>query len=66
VAPAGGAAGSALHPKIAELKQACLATLELTVDRHEPGRGRAPYRVRCRDETGFIELVFFNVRGPIC
>jgi len=51
-------------PKIAELKQACLATLELTVDRHDPGRGRAPYRVRCRDETGFIELVFFNVRGP--
>jgi ATP-dependent DNA helicase RecG len=51
-------------PKIAELKQACLATLELTVDRHEPGRGRFPYRVRCRDETGFIELVFFNVRGP--
>ncbi|HEX4505825.1 MAG TPA: ATP-dependent DNA helicase RecG [Alphaproteobacteria bacterium] len=51
-------------PKIGELKQACLATLELTVDRHEPGRGRSPYRVRCRDETGFIELVFFNVRGP--
>jgi ATP-dependent DNA helicase RecG len=51
-------------PKIAELKQACVATLELTVDRHEPGRGRFPYRVRCRDETGFIELVFFNVRGP--
>jgi len=51
-------------PKIAELKQACVATLELTVDRHEPGRGRFPYRVRCRDETGFIELIFFNVRGP--
>jgi ATP-dependent DNA helicase RecG len=51
-------------PKIAELKQACVATLELTIDRHEPGRGRFPYRVRCRDETGFIELVFFNVRGP--
>ena len=51
-------------PKISELKQACIATLELTIDRHEPGRGRMPYRVRCRDETGFIELVFFNVRGP--
>jgi ATP-dependent DNA helicase RecG len=50
-------------PKIAELKQACVATLELAIDRHEPGRGRFPYRVRCRDETGFIELVFFNVRG---
>jgi ATP-dependent DNA helicase RecG len=51
-------------PKVAELKQACVATLELTVDRHERGHGRSPYRVRCRDETGFIELVFFNVRGP--
>jgi ATP-dependent DNA helicase RecG len=51
-------------PKVGELKQACIATLELTVDRHEPSRGRGPYRVRCRDETGFIELVFFNVRGP--
>jgi ATP-dependent DNA helicase RecG len=51
-------------PKIGELKQACIATLELTIDRHEPGRGRSPYRVRCRDETGFIEIVFFNVRGP--
>ena len=51
-------------PKIGELKQACIATLELTIDKHEPGRGRFPYRVRCRDETGFIELVFFNVRGP--
>jgi ATP-dependent DNA helicase RecG len=51
-------------PKVAELKQPCIATLELTADRHEPGRGRFPYRVRCRDDTGFIELVFFNVRGP--
>ena len=51
-------------PKIGELKQACIATLELTIDRHEQGRGRTPYRVRCRDESGFIELVFFNVRGP--
>jgi ATP-dependent DNA helicase RecG len=51
-------------PKVAELKQPCVATLELTVDNHEPGRGRLPYRVRCRDISGFIDLVFFNVRGP--
>jgi ATP-dependent DNA helicase RecG len=51
-------------PKIAEMKQACIATLELTIDRHEPGFGGRPYRVRCRDETGFIMLTFFNVRGP--
>lgn len=51
-------------PKVAELTHACLATLELTIEAHEPGRGGRPYRVRCRDETKFIELVFFNVRGP--
>jgi ATP-dependent DNA helicase RecG len=51
-------------PKVGELKQACVATMELTIDKHERGHGRSPYRVRCRDETGFIDLVFFNVRGP--
>jgi ATP-dependent DNA helicase RecG len=51
-------------PKIAELKQAGVATLELTIDGHERGQGNRPYKVRCRDETGFIQLVYFNVRGP--
>jgi ATP-dependent DNA helicase RecG len=51
-------------PKIAELKQACVATLELTIDGHERGMGNRPYKVRARDETGFIQLVYFNVRGP--
>jgi ATP-dependent DNA helicase RecG len=51
-------------PKVAELKQAGVATLELTIDKHEPNFGGRPYRVRCRDETGFINLTFFNVRGP--
>jgi len=52
-------------PKVADIASPCLATLELSIEGHEPG-GRAgrPYRVRCRDETKFIELVFFNVRGP--
>ena len=51
-------------PRIAEIKAACMATVEATIDAHEPGRGGRPYRVRCRDETGFMDLVFFNVRGP--
>lgn len=51
-------------PKVAEITKPCLATLELAIDAHEPGRGGRPYRVRCRDETKFIDLVFFNVRGP--
>jgi ATP-dependent DNA helicase RecG len=51
-------------PKVAELKQAGVATLELTIDGHERGEGNRPYKVRCRDETGFIQLVYFHVRGP--
>ena len=51
-------------PKIAEIDHACMATLEVTVDSHSPGGRGRPYRVRCRDETKFIDLVFFNVRGP--
>jgi ATP-dependent DNA helicase RecG len=51
-------------PKIGALKEACVATLELTIDQHERGIGNRPYKVRARDETGFIQLVYFNVRGP--
>ncbi len=51
-------------PKIAELREPRVATLELTIDKHERGEGRLPYKVRCRDETGFVQLVYFNVRGP--
>ncbi len=51
-------------PKIAEIKEPAVATLELTIDKHEPDRRPRPYKVRCRDETGFISLVFFNVKGP--
>ena len=34
------------------------------VDGHiPPANPRLPYKVRCRDETGFIHLVFFNARA---
>lgn len=50
-------------PKISEAADGIVATLTLTVDRHEPPPRRGlPYRVRCRDETGFLTLVFFNGR----
>ncbi|MEX2455207.1 MAG: ATP-dependent DNA helicase RecG [Rhodospirillaceae bacterium] len=50
-------------PKIAETAEGVIATLIVTVDGHEPAARRGlPYRVRCRDETGFITLVFFNGR----
>lgn len=53
-------------PKVVEAEPGRIATLELSVIRHQPpkgppGTGR-PYKVRCRDETGEIYLVFFHPR----
>lgn len=40
-----------------------VATLVVTVDAHFPSNSRRrPYRVRCRDETAFLHLVFFHPR----
>jgi ATP-dependent DNA helicase RecG len=52
-----------LAPKLAEAQEGAIVTLTLLVDGHiKPGNPRLPYKVRCRDETGFIHLVFFNAR----
>jgi ATP-dependent DNA helicase RecG len=52
-----------LAPKLAEAPEGAIVTLTLLVDGHvKPGSPRQPYKVRCRDETGFIHLVFFNAR----
>ena len=41
-----------------------VATLIVEVGRHDqPRNKRQPYRVRCHDETGEIDLVFFHARG---
>ncbi len=38
-----------------------VATLRVVVDQHLPGGGaKRPYKVRCRDATGFMHLVFFH------
>jgi ATP-dependent DNA helicase RecG len=38
-----------------------VVTLTVTVDGHvKPYNERQPYKVRCRDLTGFLHLVFFN------
>jgi ATP-dependent DNA helicase RecG len=50
-------------PKLADAPEGPIVTLTLRVDGHvKPGSPRQPYKVRCRDETGFIHLVFFNAR----
>lgn len=41
-----------------------MVQLTLTVDSHTPAPRRGqPYRVRCRDASGFIDLVFFSAYG---
>jgi ATP-dependent DNA helicase RecG len=50
-------------PKVREAPAGAIATLTIVVDGHLPGHGKRPYRVRCRDETGFLHLVFFHAKG---
>ncbi len=49
------------QPTIAEAKDDELATLTVTVDQHiEPRTRKLPYKVRCRDDTGFLTLTYFH------
>ncbi len=52
-------------PKLADARAGDVVTVTLRVDKHFPSPpvGRRPYRVRCRDDTGFIHLVFFHAKG---
>ncbi len=51
------------QPKIAQAQDGAIATITVTVDAHQkPQNRRQPYRVRCRDETGFLFLVFFHAQ----
>jgi ATP-dependent DNA helicase RecG len=51
------------QPKIMQAPDGAIATIAVTVDAHlKPQSRRQPYRVRCRDETGFLFLVFFHAQ----
>ena len=51
------------QPKVATARPGQIATLTVRVDAHvAPPRPRLPYKVICSDETGHMELVFFNPR----
>ena len=54
-----------LSPSVAEAPEGRIATFTLLVEAHRPPppRTRLPYKVRCRDDTGAIDLVFFNARA---
>ncbi len=50
-------------PLVKDLERERIATIKLTVNEHVPGSSRhRPWRVRCSDETGGIDLVFFHPR----
>ena len=52
------------QPHLSLAEHGAIVTLLVRVERHgKPHNPRAPYRVRCSDPTGFIDLVFFNARG---
>lgn len=49
---------------VATAPEGAVATLIVTVDKHLPPKNpRLPYKVRCRDDTGFMHLVFFHQKG---
>ena len=49
------------QPKVMQAQEGAIATLTMIVDQHQkPQNRRQPYRVRCRDDTGFLFLVFFH------
>ncbi len=51
-------------PKVADAPAGVIATLVVQIDAHlAPRTPRLPYKVRCRDETGFLHLVFFRAKG---
>ncbi|MFN0043703.1 MAG: ATP-dependent DNA helicase RecG [Alphaproteobacteria bacterium] len=53
-------------PMVADAPEGAIATITVRVDSHRPSprhRPRVPYKVRCSDETGTLDLVFFNARA---
>lgn len=48
------------RPQIAEAELGRLCTLNVVVERHQPGMMGKPYRIHVSDETGFLTLLFFK------
>ena len=49
-------------PTIGDAPNGRVCTLTVKVEKHEKGYARKPYRVRCRDESGFLTLIFFHAK----
>ncbi len=48
-------------PKLADVQPDTIATLEVVVDRHQMGRGRAPYRIFTSQGDATLEIVYFHM-----
>lgn len=56
-----GAIDRRLRVSIADTRDGEIATIEAEVDAHIPSRAAsAPYRIRLRDETGFLSVTYFR------
>ena len=60
--PPHGAIDRRNRVKIADAPSGEIATIEAEVDQHFPGFRNAPYRVRLRDETGFLTVAYFRAK----
>ncbi len=49
-----------LRVPIAETNDGDIATIEAEVDAHMPGYRNLPYRIRLRDESGFLNVAYFR------
>lgn len=52
------------RPPLDEAEDGHIATFEVEVVKHEvPPRRNLPYRILCRNDSGFLSLLFFRARG---
>ncbi|HXV25484.1 MAG TPA: ATP-dependent DNA helicase RecG [Alphaproteobacteria bacterium] len=52
------------RPKLSDAEPGRIVTLQVRIEKHLPGgTPRLPYRIRAKDETGVLELVYFHARG---
>ncbi len=48
-------------PKLSDVVPDTVVTLEVTIDRHVPGRGRAPYKIRTHQGVQTLDIVYFHM-----
>lgn len=51
------------RPKISEALPGRVATIRVRIEKHTPGQGPRPAKVRVSDDTGFLTLVFFHAEA---